>query len=43
MLWGFNVPGMRTSWSDELATTLGVAGVPQPLTNAYPRRSQCDR
>ena len=27
---------MRTSRSDELATMLGVWGLPQPLTNGYP-------
>ena len=30
-LCGFILPGMRTGRSDELASRLGVSGLPQPL------------
>ena len=39
---GFRIPGMRTSRSDELATMLGVWGLPQPLMNGYPPLCSAD-
>ena len=33
-LCGFMLPGIRTCWSDELATSDGVSSLPQPLTNS---------